>query len=69
VLSNRSSISLTLRKPYAEPDPTEKLRLTSVFQRMTDFFSADLDMNLFNDASLPVSHWAPFLYLAAPSEG
>jgi hypothetical protein len=38
VLSNQSSISLTLRKPFAELDPTEKLRQTSVFQRMADFF-------------------------------
>jgi hypothetical protein len=37
-LSNLSSIALTLRKPFAELDPTEKLRLTSVFQRMVDFF-------------------------------
>jgi hypothetical protein len=27
------------------------------------FLSADLDMNLFNDASLPVSRWAPFFVL------
>jgi hypothetical protein len=60
MLSSQSSIALTLRKLFAEPDPIEKLRLTLVFQRMADFFSADLDMNLFNDASLPASHWAPF---------
>jgi hypothetical protein len=60
VLSSRSSIALTLRKPFAEPDPTGKLRLTSIFQRMVDFFSADLDINLFNYASLPANRWAPF---------
>jgi hypothetical protein len=53
VLLDCSNIASILRKLFAEPNPTEKLRLTSVFQRMTDFFSADLDMNLFNDASLP----------------
>jgi hypothetical protein len=37
-LSSLSSIALTLRKLFAEPDPIEKLRLTSVFQRMADFF-------------------------------
>jgi hypothetical protein len=60
VLSNQSSIASTLRKPFDEPDPTKKLRLTSV-SKNGRFLSADLDMNLFNDASLPVSHWAPFL--------
>jgi hypothetical protein len=35
-LSGLSSIALTLRKPSVEPDPIEKLRLTSVFIRMTD---------------------------------
>jgi hypothetical protein len=38
MLSIRSSIALTLRKLFAESDPIEKLRLTSVFQRMADFF-------------------------------
>jgi hypothetical protein len=37
-LSSLSSIALTLRKPFVEPDPIEKLRLTSVFQRMVDSF-------------------------------
>jgi hypothetical protein len=37
-LSSLSSIALTLRKPFVEPDPIEKLRLTSVFQRMADSF-------------------------------
>jgi hypothetical protein len=32
------SIASILRKLFAEPDPIEKLRLTSVFQRMADFF-------------------------------
>jgi hypothetical protein len=35
-LSSLSSIALTLQKPSVEPDPIEKLRLTSVFQKMTD---------------------------------
>jgi hypothetical protein len=33
------------------------------------FLSADLDINLFNDANLPANRWAPFSYLAVPSEG
>jgi hypothetical protein len=37
-LSSLSGIALILRKPSAEPDPIEKLRLTSIFQRMTDSF-------------------------------
>jgi hypothetical protein len=35
-LSSLSSIALTLQKPSVEPDPIEKLWLTSVFQRMAD---------------------------------
>ena len=38
VLSSRSGIALILRKPFAEPDPTGKLRLPSIFQRMVDSF-------------------------------
>jgi hypothetical protein len=38
VLSNQSSIASTLRKPFVEPDPTEKLRLASISQKMGDFF-------------------------------
>jgi hypothetical protein len=37
-LSSLSSIVLTLRKPFVELDPIEKLRMTSVFQRMADSF-------------------------------
>jgi hypothetical protein len=36
-LSSLSDIDLTLRKPSTEPDPIEKLRLASVFQRMAYF--------------------------------
>jgi hypothetical protein len=35
-LSDLSSIALILQKPFAELDPTEKLRLTLEFQRMVD---------------------------------
>jgi hypothetical protein len=38
VLLNQSSIASTLRRLFAESGPIEKLRLTSVFQRMADFF-------------------------------
>jgi hypothetical protein len=38
VLLDRSSIVSTLRKLFDEPNPIEKLRLTSLFQRMADFF-------------------------------
>jgi hypothetical protein len=36
-LSNLSDIVLTLQRPSVEPDPTERLQLTSVFQRMVSF--------------------------------
>jgi hypothetical protein len=55
-LSDLSSIALILQKLFAEPDPTEKLLLTLEFQKNGKFLSADLDMNLFNDASLPANH-------------
>jgi hypothetical protein len=35
-LSDLSSIALILQKLFAEPDPTEKLRPTSEFQRMVN---------------------------------
>jgi len=54
MLLSQSSIASTLRRLFVEPDPIEKLRLTSVFQRMVSF-SADLDINLFSDASLPAN--------------
>jgi hypothetical protein len=54
MLLNQSNIASTLRRLFAETGPIERLRLTSVFQRMADFF-LDLDMNLFNDANLPAS--------------
>jgi hypothetical protein len=38
VLLNQSSIASILRRLFAESSPIEKLRLTSVFQRMADFF-------------------------------
>jgi hypothetical protein len=38
VLLDRSSIASALRKLFAEPDPIEKLLLTSVFKKMADFF-------------------------------
>jgi hypothetical protein len=37
-LSSLLSIALALRKPFVESDPIEKLRLTSVFQRMAHSF-------------------------------
>jgi hypothetical protein len=37
-LSTLSSIALILQKPFIEPDPIGKLRLTLIFQRMADFF-------------------------------
>jgi hypothetical protein len=37
-LSNLSDIVLTLRRLSVEPDLIERLRLTSVFQRMVSFF-------------------------------
>jgi hypothetical protein len=55
VLLDRSSIASTLQKLFAKADPIGKLRLTSVFQKNGRFLSADLDMKLFNDASLPAS--------------
>jgi hypothetical protein len=36
-LLNLSDIVLTLRRLSIEPDPTERLRQTSVFQRMVSF--------------------------------
>jgi hypothetical protein len=36
-LSSLSSIALTLRKPFFEPGPIGKLRLTLVLQRIVDF--------------------------------
>jgi hypothetical protein len=36
-LSNLSDIVLTVRRLSVEPDPTKRLRLTSVFQRMVSF--------------------------------
>jgi hypothetical protein len=38
MLLNQSNIASTLRRLFVEPGPIEKLRLTSVFQRMADFF-------------------------------
>jgi hypothetical protein len=38
MLLNQSNISSTLRRLFAELGPIERLRLTSVFQRMADFF-------------------------------
>jgi hypothetical protein len=38
VLLNQSSIALALRRLFVESNPIEKLQLTSVFQRMADFF-------------------------------
>jgi hypothetical protein len=35
-LSNLSDFVLTLRRLSVEPDPTERLRLTSVLQRMVN---------------------------------
>jgi hypothetical protein len=37
-LSTLSSIALTLRKPFDEPDPIGKLQLTLVFKKMVDSF-------------------------------
>jgi hypothetical protein len=37
-LSNLSDIVLTLRRLFVEPDPIERLQLTSVFKRMVNFF-------------------------------
>jgi hypothetical protein len=38
MLLGQSSIASTLRRHFVDPDPIEKLRLISVFQRMSDFF-------------------------------
>jgi hypothetical protein len=54
-LSSLSSIALIPRKPFVELNPIEKLRLSSVFQKNGRFLSADIDINLFNDASLPAN--------------
>jgi hypothetical protein len=35
-LSDLSNIALILQKPFAEPDPTEKLQLTLEFQKMVN---------------------------------
>jgi hypothetical protein len=53
-LSSLSSIALTLRKPFAELDPIGKLWLILV-SKNGRFLSTDLDINLFNDASLPAN--------------
>jgi hypothetical protein len=54
-LSNLSNIALALRRLFVEPDPTGRVRLISVFFKKGKFLSADLDINLFNDASLPAN--------------
>jgi hypothetical protein len=38
MLLNQSNIASTPRRLFAGPSPIERLRLTSVFQRMADFF-------------------------------
>jgi hypothetical protein len=38
MLLNQSIIVSTLRKLFVVPGPIERLRLTSVFQKMADFF-------------------------------
>jgi hypothetical protein len=50
-LSNTSS---ALRRLSVELDHIGRLWLISIFQRKV-FLSADLEMNLFNDASLPAN--------------
>ena len=55
-LLNLSNIVSVLRRLFAELIPIEKLRLTSALQKNGKFLSADLDINRFKDANLPVSH-------------
>jgi hypothetical protein len=38
MLLNQSNIASILQRLFAEPGPIERLWLTSVFQRMADFF-------------------------------
>jgi hypothetical protein len=38
MLLNQPNIASILRRLFAEPGPIERLRLTSVFQKMADFF-------------------------------
>jgi hypothetical protein len=63
MLLDQSSIASALRRLSVELGPIERLRLTLVFQRMASFLSVDLDMNLFNEASLPANRWSPFFVL------
>jgi hypothetical protein len=53
VLSSRSSIALTLRKPFVELDPTGKLQLTLIFQRMVNSFLRRIASIVFGLASIP----------------
>jgi hypothetical protein len=59
----QSSIASALQRLSVELGPIERLRLTLVFQRMASFLSADLDINLFNEANLPANRWPPFFVL------
>jgi hypothetical protein len=55
MLLNQSNIVSTLQKLFVVSGPIERFRLTSVFQKNGRFLSADLDMNLFNDANISAS--------------
>jgi hypothetical protein len=54
-----SDTALVLRRLFAELVPIGRLPLTSTSKNGM-FLSVDLEMNLFNYASLPVNLWAPF---------
>jgi hypothetical protein len=52
-LSSLLSIALALRKPFVESDPIEPADFST--SKNGRFLSVDLDINLFNDASLPAN--------------
>jgi hypothetical protein len=59
MLSSRLSIALILRKPFAA-GPHLKTSVDFNISKNGKFLSVDLDINLFNDASLLTNRWAPF---------
>jgi hypothetical protein len=54
-LLNLSDTASALRRLFAGLIPIEKLRLTFSTSKNGKFLSADLDINRFKDANLPVS--------------
>jgi uncharacterized membrane protein YedE/YeeE len=60
-LSVLSNIASVLRRLLLDWSPLKDLADFSTSKK-GKFLSADLEINLFNDASLPVNLWAPFLY-------